>query len=170
MQVGASSALFDAPPKSLDLLSLGPWLPEDTEGVFLLLDQTSVASPPSSWRWAVEVRIEYPPSQMEPAQEPLPAPIKAAPSPRLPLLPTRPPPPSSSLPMFSGGRGVVRRAHLGPCLTLASVYTQCYYFDPQNKEHFIRNGAFLIGQLSCSVISLPSALRGSILTWELRLF
>lgn len=72
VQVGASSALFAAPPKSLDSLSLGPWLPEDTEGVFLLLDQTSVASPPSSWRWAAEARIKYPPSQMEPAQELLP--------------------------------------------------------------------------------------------------
>ncbi|XP_043782491.1 uncharacterized protein LOC122709296 [Cervus elaphus] len=100
----------------------------------------------------------------------LPAPITAAPSPRLPLLPARPPPRASgSLPVFSGGHGV-RRAHLGPCLTLASVYTQCYYSDTQNKEHFIRNGAFSIGQLSCSAIRPPSALRGSILTRELRLF
>ena len=61
-----------------------------------------------------------------------------------PSAPTRPAP-SSGLqqPLYvSGGCGVVHRAHLGPCLTLASVYTQCYYFDPQNKEHSIRKEYF----------------------------
>ena len=110
----------------------------------------------------MEARIKYPPAFPD-ATCP-----GAAASPLLSLPPPRPaflscPPgpllgPPGSLPVFSGGRPL-RRAHLGLCLTLAFCLQPVLLlrYSEQRKhsvleKHFIWNGAFLIGQLCCSVI------------------
>ena len=141
-------------------LSLGLWLPEDTEAVCLLLDQTSVASPPSSWRWVVgggrwrQESNTRPPSQMLPSlPPPRPSFLSCPPGPLLG--------PPGSLPAFYGGRpgrwgapGAV--SHSGLCLQRVSL-PRC---SEQRKRPFWRStspdgSVFNRQALLCRVLRAP---------------